>query len=431
MKFAIIGGAGARTPLLVRGLAASHLPIDEVALYDEDMSRLKLMGTVLHRMNISTRLTVCDNAEDAIRNADFVLMSIRVGGIAERAHDETVALRHGVLGQETVGAAGFAMAIRNIPPMVAYAKLVETLAPHAWIINFTNPVGMVTQAVRHTTSSKIIGICDTPTELFHAIAEVLERPASKLFFDYFGLNHLGWVRDVYDRGEPQLARLWSNPDRLQRIYRFPLFSTELLQTIKLLPTEYVYYYTYPERAIANLRQAGRSRGAQLAELNEHLFTQLSTTTDPVSVYERYLATRDGTYMQAESASPTVSALPSWATLTGYDKIALQVIDAIYNNRNDIIPLSVVNQGNMPELDASDVVEIPCVVGNNGAKPLHVGPVPPQIRDLLVQVKRYEHLTVEAALTRSKTAAIAALSTNPLVPSRETAIQLCDTLSLPW
>src|SRR4029077_7682391 len=179
--------------------------------------------------------------------------------------DETTVQRHGIVGQETVGPAGFAMAARTIPPMVAYAREINRLAPSAWIVNFTNPVGMVTEAMR-TESSRVIGICDTPTELFEEAARALGLRSDECHFDYFGLNHLGGLREVYSDGSPQLQRLWSDPDRLRSIYRVPLFDPAFLLDLQLLPTEYVYYYEQPQRAFENVQRAGQTRGQATAEL---------------------------------------------------------------------------------------------------------------------------------------------------------------------
>jgi len=223
MKIAVIGGGGVRMPLLVAGLTASDLPIDEIALYDIDGRRLRVIGGVAEAMARSSpnqgraRIALSASVDECVSGADFVFTSIRVGGIERRVRDEAVAQRHGIAGQETVGPAGFAMAARTIPEMVRYARQIARAAPRAWIVNFTNPVGMVTEAMRSETD-RAIGICDTPTELFEQIAHALDLRPGDCYFDYFGLNHLGWVREVYANGTPQLERLWSAPERLRGIY---------------------------------------------------------------------------------------------------------------------------------------------------------------------------------------------------------------------
>ena len=422
MKLAILGGAGVRTPLLVHGLTASDVPIDEICLFDPDTERLAVVAALARERTMRARIRTPPSLADCIEGASFVFTSIRVGGIDARARDETIALDHGVIGQETVGAVGFAMALRTIPAMVAYAKAVEQHAPDAWIVNFTNPVGIVTEAVRTATGARIVGICDTPTELYQEVAHALDVPAAECYFDYFGLNHLGWIREVYHRGKPMLERLWDEPERLSRIYRNALFPPGFLESLRLLPTEYVYYYYRPREAFENLQRAGRSRGGVIADLNRRLFADLASPgVDRIRVYEAYLAARDAGYMQLETGAAAPRRPSPWSALTGYDKIALSVLRAIYRNAGEIIPLNVTNHGNISELQDSDVVEVPCVVNANGPLPLHVGHVPPQVQPLLQDVKAYERLTVRAGLTSSVDDARAALAANPLVGGARTGL----------
>ena len=430
MKIAVVGGGGVRTPLLVAGLTASDLPIDEIALYDVDEPRLRAMGAVAAKMATRGRVVLCTSAEACVSGADFVFTSIRVGGLERRIRDELVAQRHGIAGQETVGPAGFAMAARTIPPMVRYARQIARAAPRAWIINFTNPVGMVTEAMRSETD-RVIGICDTPTELFEQIAHALDLRPDRCDFDYFGLNHLGWVREVYADGAPQLERLWNAPERMRAVYRVPLFEPGALRDLKLLPTEYVYYYDQPARAFENVRRAGRTRGQAIAELTAVLFEALSDpAADQVPIYTSYLWTRSAGYMEIESGGESTPAAFT-PRLSGYDKIALSVVRAIHSDANAIIPLSVVNRGTLPDLQDDDVVEVPCVVNANGARPLHVGRVPERIRPLLQQVKEYERLLVRAARAQSLDAARTALAANPLVRGGSAAERLVDDLLPLW
>lgn len=428
MKLAIIGGAGVRVPLLVNGLVQSDLPITDIALFDIDAERLGIIGRLASQFAGRARITIAIDLAEALEGADYVFISIRVGGIRGRARDEAIALEHGLIGQETVGPGGFAMAIRTIPALVGYALEIGRRAPNAWIINFTNPVGIVTQAVRHATDARIIGICDTPTELFEEVAHVLDLPSAECYFDYVGLNHLGWVREVYHRGSPQLARLWDRPDLLEKVYRAPLFEVERLQTLRLLPTEYVYYYYRSAHAFRNVARAGDSRGTVIERLNAQLFEDLTdTTSDSRAIYQQYLAARNAGYMQIESGAPAPLAPSPWAGLTGYDKIALQTVRGIHFNLGTIVPLNVENRGNLPELDAGDVIEAPCVVNANGALALHVGPVPKAARELLLRVKDYERRTVKAGLTQARTDAVDALACNPLIASRAQAADLVDAL----
>ena len=424
MKIAVIGGAGVRTPLLAAGLAGSDLPLERISLYDPDQERLGLIAPLADRMAEGVEVAACESVTESVEGADFVFTSFRVGGIEARARNEAAALRLGLVGQETTGFAGCAMALTTIPEMVRYAREVERVAPDAWIVNFANPVGIVTQAVQQATDAKIIGICDTPTELFEEVARELGLPSAECHFDYFGLNHLGWLREVFHRGRPQLAALWDDPERLRGLYRTDLFDPAFLAELRLLPTEYGYFYYHTTRAIESLQKAGESRGVMLARLNAGLFEALAGSQgDPETVYREYLAARDASYMQLESGSEDPLEPPAAAAVTGYDRIALAVIRAIHFNTSAVIPLDVANQGNIRELEDDDVVEVPCAVNADGPHALSVPPVPEQVRDLLVQIKEYERLTVRAALEGSADLAIEALVRNPLVGRRDLAERL--------
>ncbi|MFA5910357.1 MAG: hypothetical protein WC815_16365 [Vicinamibacterales bacterium] len=437
MKVAIIGGAGVRVPLLAGGLARSDLRISEIALYDIDQDRLRIIGDLAARMAGGVRVTTTATADAAIEGADFVITSIRVGGAAQRAKDEAACIALDAIGQETVGPAGFAMAVRTIPRMVEYGRLVARLAPRAWLINFSNPVSLITQAVHQETDARLIGICDTPMEMFEDAAHALGLPASVCSYDYFGLNHLGWLRDVLFEGEGQLHRIWEDDERLKAAYRSPLFETERLRQLKLLPTEYLYYYYRPEVALAHMKSAGSSRGQAVEALTRELFADLrrgrtprqdpSSGSDPLLRYQRYLADRDGSYMQIETGVTTPRIKPDWAELSGYDRIALMTMRAIVHNQGAIIPLDVANRGTLPFLEDDDIVEVPCRVDANGPVPQAVAPMPDHPRELIERVKVYERATVKAALTGNRDELIDALALNPLVSSRDQSARLVETL----
>ena len=430
MKIAVIGGAGVRTPLLVKGLTRSDLPIDEIALFDLNPDRLDAIASLARSYARSVR--TFPTASLCVADADFVFLSIRAGGIDARARDEASAIALGVAGQETIGPAGFAMAMRNVPPAVEYARLVAGLAPRAWIINFTNPVGIVTQAMTEDGHSRVIGICDTPAELFADVARLLDLPHDRCFFDYFGLNHLGWLREVYVDGAPQLSRLWDNDPLLERVYRAPLFDARFLRQLRLLPTEYLFFYYRPRDALANLRAAGRTRGRDIAELNQRLFRDLATAGSSArQVYETYLEQRSAGYLRLEAGAARVSDTSDTSELAGYDKIALAVVRAIHFNTNAVMPLNVSNKGTLRGLADADIVEVPCVVGANGAHPLAVEPMSDDVRELVVRVKEYERFTVDAASAPSMDAVVRALSLNPLVGTHALARRLVDSMQPLW
>jgi 6-phospho-beta-glucosidase len=428
LKIAIIGGAGVRVPLLVRGLVKSDLGITDVALFDVDRGRLRIIGDLAQRAVDEARVVAVDRAESCIEGADFVITSIRVGGSGQRARDEATAIAHGVVGQETVGAGGFAMALRAIPAMVEYARMTARLAPKAWFINFTNPVSVVTQAVRQESDARAIGICDTPFEVCEDAAHAVGAPATECAYDYFGLNHLGWLREIYHRGVPQLHKLWDDPARLASAYRDSLFEVERLQQLRLLPTEYLYYYYRPDLALQNMRKAGTSRGAVVAGLTDELFKDLSSgVRDPKARYEQYLAARDSSYLQTETGSTEPRIKPVWAELSGYDKIALMTMRGIVHDTRAVIPLDVTNDGNFPFLRERDVVEVPCVVDRNGPRALHVAPVPEHCQSLITRVKEYERATVAAALSGTRDDRVRALQMNPIAGPADGVPELVDAL----
>ena len=439
MKIAIIGGAGVRVPLLVGGLARSDLGISDIALFDIDKIRQPVIAELAAQMAPGVRVRSEQAAESAIEGASFVITSIRVGGAAQRARDEAIAIAHDVVGQETVGAVGFAMAVRTIPAMVEYGRLVARLAPRAWLINFSNPVSIITQALHQALSAeapgakadRLIGICDTPMEMFEDAAHALGLPATVCSYDYFGLNHLGWLRDVLFEGEGQLHRIWQDDARLMSAYRSPLFEPERLRQLKLLPTEYLYYYYRPDVALANMKKAGSSRGQHVAKLTEEFFARSaearSAKADLIESYQRYLAARDSSYMAIETGETKPRVKPDWAELSGYDRIALMTMRAIVHDQGAVIPLDVANNGTLPFLKNDDIVEVPCRVGKDGPRAQIVAAVPQHARELIETVKVYERATVKAALTGDRDDAIDALALNPLVPSRDKAAQLVQEL----
>jgi 6-phospho-beta-glucosidase len=439
VKIAIIGGAGVRVPLLAGGFARSDLRVTELALYDLDQARLTVVGALAAQMAGGVRVTTHAAPEPAIEGSAFVITSIRVGGAALRARDEATALAHDTVGQETVGPAGFAMAVRSIPPMVEYGRLVARLAPRAWLVNFTNPVSIITQAVHQETDARLIGICDTPMEIFEDAAHALGLPATVCAYDYFGLNHLGWLRDVLFEGEGQLHRIWDDDERLRGAYRSPLFEPAMLREMRLLPTEYLYYYYRPADAIAHMKRSGSSRGQQVARLTQRFFDDVwrAGASAPAEqrqlkpslseLYQQYLSARDSSYMTLETGDATPRVKPNWAELSGYDRIALMTIRAIVKNQGAILPLDVPNRGTLPFLEDEDIIEAQCRVDAEGPVPRAVAPIPDAPRDLITRVKRYERATVKAALTGERDHLVEALTLNPLVASHDTASQLVSAL----
>ena len=438
-KVTIIGGGGVRTPLLIYGLAQSQaLDIGVVTLFDIDAQRQEIVARlgreIVRRMKGSFEIRTASRLEDAAEGAEFILNSIRAGGISARANDERVAIDHGLAGQETTGPGGAAMALRTLPVTLAQARTVERAAPQAWFINFTNPAGLMTQALTQNTSLRVIGICDTPLELFHRIADAAGEPYEKMAFDYAGLNHLGWVRRVSLRGEDITAQLLADEKLLRRLYPADLFDPALIRTLRLIPTEYLFFYYSQRRAHANQLRAGASRGEELQRLNRQLFDQLETVDagQALATYRDYLLRRNASYMrleaQAESAFEAAGQqYDPFETATGYHRIALDVMHGLISDRALEIVVNVPNRGSIEDLEPDDVVEVPCDVDRTGARPRRTGRLPEAVRGLVESVKAYERTAIRAAIEGSRSLAQLAMLEYPMIGQWELAGKLLESL----
>jgi 6-phospho-beta-glucosidase len=283
---------------------------------------------------------------------------------------------------------------------------------------------------------RTIGVCDTPREMFESVASLLGIASSEAFFDYLGLNHLGWLRSVRVNGRNRLPELFESPAQLSHVYHAPLFSPEYLKTLELLPTEYVYFYLNAARATEKLKQAGKTRGQMVAQQEELLFRTIAAATPNeggkvVGAYDDFLASRNATYFQLETGANVdkekveTARKELYEKAAGYERIAVDVMRAVSRNRPTVFPVDVANNGAMDELGPTDAVEVPCVIDANGAKPLAVGAIPDQARPLLLEVKHYERLTAQAALRHSASLAADALAANPLVKSGKLAREMCS------
>lgn len=401
-----------RTPLLIYGLAQSKIAVGELALFDLDAERamwMAALGRELAPFPIATHYRL----ESAVEGAEFVLSSIRVGGIAARARDERIAVRYGLAGQETTGPGGFAMALRTVPVAIEHARVIEKLAPGAWLINFTNPAGLITQALTRHTSLRAIGICDTPVELFHRVSEVLGAPAE---CDYAGLNHLGWIRRVRVSGEDVTARLLADDHALTRLYPGDLFDPALIRALGLIPSEYLFFYYSGRRALANQRRSGTTRGAEIERMNVQLFEKLRAHSprDSIATYRDYLAARNASYMKLESGTVNEAVSDPFETATGYHRIAIQVMEALLGDHPRTIVVNVPNRGAIADLEDDDVVEVPCAVSRTGAVPMKTGRLPEAVRGLVQSVKTYERTTIRAAMEGSGDLARLAMLENPII-----------------
>ena len=443
-KVACIGGGGVRTPLVVFGVheCARRLGIDEIVLFDVAEERAQMMTAlgqaVVRREGGSLRVRKASAFEDAVEGADFVLNSIRVGGIAGRAADERVAITHGYPGQETTGPAGMAMALRTVPVAVEQARLVHRLAPRGWLINFTNPAGLITQAILAHTDVRAVGICDTPSEMLHRIAIALGAEPAKVRCEYVGLNHLGWVRKIELNGEDVTERALGDDRFLDQLYPAPMFDHELIRGLKLIPTEYLYFYYSRGRALNNQRAHGGTRGIEIGRLNEDLYGRLGRLlaahddAGALAAYTGSLNERSGSYMLLEAkgestAGDTARQEDPFRAANGYHRIALAVMCALRGEENQRLIVNVRNQGAVDGIDTTDVVEVPCQIAGDAIRPERCGPLPAAARGLVLAVKEYERATIEAAMTGSLQAARKAMLLYPAIGEWEPSAGLLRDL----
>ena len=445
-KVTLIGGGGVRTPLVIFGVNESsrHLGVDEMVLYDLDTERANVMcelgRALIAREGGTLKLRVARDLEDAISGAAFVLTAIRVGGIQARAVDERISIDHGYPGQETTGPGGIAMGLRTAAVAIEYAHLIERYSPSAWMINFTNPAGLITQAVSHHSSVRVIGICDTPTELFHRIALALGAPPQDVYCEYVGLNHLGWIRRVMLRGEDVTDKLLADDAALLSIYQAKLFDFGMLRSLRLIPTEYLFFYYSRRRALANQRTAGTTRGEEIGKMNEELFRQLEACIaanmpeQALKIYTHYLNQRSGSYMQLEASAGTAFdtslALTEdpFRVATGYHRIALDVMNALCSEEPRRVVINVRNHGAIRDVEYEDIVEVPCAISKHAITPNDCGSLPEDVRGLVLAVKAYERAAIQAAVTGSAAYARKAMLLYPAIGEWEPSVELLEDFS---
>jgi 6-phospho-beta-glucosidase len=297
----------------------------------------------------------------------------------------------------------------------------------------------VAQALAQHTRLRVIGICDTPSEMFHRLALALNEPLADVRCDYFGLNHLGWVSRVLLRGRDVTEQILSAAAALRSLYHADLFDPAMIRGLGMIPSEYLFFYYCQQRALANQRAAGSSRGAEIESLNASLFAQLHAAInanrpeEALTIYRNYLRRRSGSYLKLEAEAG--SALHEDAALdedpfdaaTGYHRIALEVMTALVSDQPRRIVLNVSNHGAITDLENDDVVEVPCLIDRHGPQAVAVGQLPASVRGLVQAVKQYERLTIRAAVEKSAALARAALLAYPLAGEWEQSSQLVAAL----
>ncbi|MPY47394.1 6-phospho-beta-glucosidase [Streptomyces acidicola] len=437
MKLTVLGGGGFRVPYVYQALLRDKGSprIDDVWLYDTDPARLKAMAATLAQFADghadAPRVTVTTTLDDALEGSDFVFAAIRVGGLAGRMCDERVALDLDVLGQETTGPGGLAYGLRTIPVMLDIAHRVRRLAPRAYVINFTNPAGMITEAMQSVLGDRVLGICDTPSGLGRRIATTLGLDPSRAQFDYVGLNHLGWMRRVLHDGEDILPRLLAD-ERLRDLEEGVVFGTEWLRDLGVIPNEYLYYYYFNRDAVRSILDAPQTRGEFLARQQREFYQRVTEAADgsAVSLWREAVANRSANYM-AEAKGAVQGEAEADEDFRpdpahhGYAGVALAVMAAISRNERATMILNVRNGTTVSALPHDAVVEVPVTVDANGVHPLTITQPDLHQAGLMQQVKAVERLTIGAATTGSRAAAAKAFSLHPLVDSVTIGRKLLD------
>jgi 6-phospho-beta-glucosidase len=426
MKLTLVGGGGIRTPLFVRSLlrrVARGSRIDRLALTDIRPERLAIMGRLTQRLITQSGLALAVDVEPeldrALAGAGAVVTTIRPGFEIGRVQDELICREAGILGQETVGAGGFAMAARSIPDLLHIAARVRAVAPGARILNFTNPSGIVTQALADQGFGEVIGICDSADNVKEYIATQFGVAPARIRSRVFGLNHLSATMQVWIDGEDVTAKLLADDAFVDRW--FGIFGRELVRELGAFPNEYLFYYLLPEKAVPAVLAEPETRGQKVVRLTDRFFARANepgALDDPdalLAFHAACLAERDATYMEYAWKETAAKQRPDHhlAEGEGYAGVALDVLEAAETGGGEIA-LSVPNRGAIPWLAQHDVVEITCRVDADGAHPLPPPVVPSRLEALVRQVKIFETLTVLAVLHRSKQTAEWALAAHPLV-----------------
>lgn len=435
MKLCILGGGGFRTPYVYQALLrdGGSPRVTEVALYDLDQDRLHSMTAILDQFAVgfdeAPTLTPTTSLRSAIEGSDFVFAAIRVGGLEGRRCDEHVALDLGVLGQETTGPGGLAYAIRTVPVMMEVARLVHELAPEAYLMNFTNPAGIITEAMQSVLGDRVLGICDTPSGLGRRVAGALGLDPGRVQMDYVGLNHLGWMRRVLFDGEDVLPRLLADDDRLGGLEEAEVFGIDWIRTLGVIPNEYLYYYYFNRDAVRRIIDSGPTRGDFLATTQTAFFEAARHAgAGAAELWRETVDTRSASYMVeargGQQGAPTKQRdRESDPAHQGYAGVALGVMAAITRNESATMILNVRNGTTLAGLPAEAVVEVPTLVDANGVHPLATTQPTLEQTGLMQQVKAVERHTIAAAMTGSRNEALLALALHPLVDSVTVARQL--------
>ncbi|CEI81934.1 6-phospho-beta-glucosidase [Oceanobacillus oncorhynchi subsp. incaldanensis] len=417
IKLAIIGGGSSYTPELLEGVIAEaeHLPIKEVWLVDIPAGERKLhiiealAKRMIKKSGLLIHIFATMDREKAIEGADYVITQFRVGQLEMRRNDEYISMKHGVIGQETTGAGGFMKALRTIPVILEICKEMERLAPDAWLLNFTNPAGVVTEAVLKHSKIKVVGLCNNPINFYKKFAAVYDVPVEAVRIHFTGVNHLIWITELYIHGQSHIQDVLTGQSESYEAANIPNFDWDMdfLQSLGAIPCGYHRYY-YQTDTILKKQRAGyknkKTRADQVQKVEKELFELYQNPE--LDRKPEALEQRGGAY---------------------YSEAAIQLMKSIHLDTQHIHTLNVRNNGAISCLPESACVEVNCIVEKHKITPLQTSEPSPQIRGLLQIVKAYEELTVEAATTGNKGIAIQALTLHPLIPSADKAKEILDDM----
>jgi 6-phospho-beta-glucosidase len=417
MKLAVVGGGSTYTPELVDGMARLRdaLPLEELVLVDPDARRLELVGGVSRRIMARhghpAKVSWTSDLDAGLDSAGAVVLQLRVGGQAARHRDETWPLDCGCVGQETTGAGGLAKALRTVPVVLDIAERARKLAaPDAWVVDFTNPVGIVTRALLDA-GHRAVGLCNVAIGFQRRFAGHLGVEPSRVRLDHVGLNHLSWERAVYLDDENVLPRLLA--EHAQEVADDIGLPAEFIRRLGVIPSYYLRYYYQHDNVVAANR-GKPTRAEVVADVERQL---LDMYADPsLDTKPELLEKRGGAY---------------------YSEAAVQLISSLYRDTRDVQVVNVRNEGTMPFLSDDSVIEVSATVGAEGAKPLPVAPVQPLFAGLIAHVTAYEELAVAAAVHGGRDRVFDALLAHPLVGQLDLAAGLTDRLLaenakfLPW
>jgi 6-phospho-beta-glucosidase len=413
LKIAVIGAGSTYTPELIDGFLSrvKTLSVSEFYFMDIDRNKMEIVAALCRRMveakGIDSKIILTDDLEKAIEGADYVLAQIRVGKLEARIRDEKIPLKYNLLGQETTGAGGFMKAMRTIPVMVKVAETIERLAPDAWLINFSNPSGMIAETLLNHTKVKMIGLCNAPINMIKDAHRRVPEGTKEFDYDFVGLNHLCWITSIYADGKDVLKdQLKGNleADTLKNIPKTS-YSEALLKAVTGLPVGYLNYFYFRDEQVKKCKEAEKTRGEVCKEIEAEL---LELYKDPELKEKPEVLNKRG------------GAL--------YSEAAVSLIDAIENDKNEVHVIDVRNNGAYSFMDDDDVVEVKCVVNKKGAFPVKLENFNDNyIIGLMRAVKAYEKLAVKAGLQGDYDAALAALMVHPLIGDFKKAKAVLDEM----